>query len=71
MLTGGLLASQPHLKYGNGVDHGYMVVSVMEDKVVTEYVVVERIDRRGVGERVDAVVETGAGTGRITKVVRP
>ncbi|KNC99591.1 uncharacterized protein SPPG_04978 [Spizellomyces punctatus DAOM BR117] len=64
----GLRMSQPHLKFGNGKDHGYMVVTVTAEKVSTEYVVVAAVDRRTRLESTDAIVETASGSGRITSV---
>ncbi|KAI9103698.1 alkaline phosphatase-like protein [Phlyctochytrium arcticum] len=63
----GLWVSQPHLKYSNGADRGYMIVTVSKQKVSTEFVKMATIKERSVAESIDAVVETQKGAGFLKK----
>ncbi|KAJ3161113.1 hypothetical protein HDU86_007735 [Geranomyces michiganensis] len=56
----------PHLLFANGSKHGYMVVTITQEKVSTQYVLLDTIDRRGPSELVEKTLETLSGSGRIT-----
>ncbi|KAJ3149559.1 hypothetical protein HDU89_003612 [Geranomyces variabilis] len=61
-----LKAALPHLQFANGSKHGYMVVTITQEKVSTQYVLVDSVDYRGAPESVEKTLETLSGSARIT-----
>ncbi|KAI8908658.1 alkaline phosphatase [Powellomyces hirtus] len=66
--TGALKLANKHIKYGNGGSRGYLLVSINQEKVTAEFIAVDTIAQRATGEKVDAVIETKAGSGVITSL---
>ncbi|KAJ3184107.1 hypothetical protein HDU85_001958 [Gaertneriomyces sp. JEL0708] len=63
-----LKLTQPHLWHQNASKRGYMILDLKNDVTKAEYWALDTIDSRSSGEKLDAVVETKKGSGKITKV---
>ncbi|KAJ3012607.1 hypothetical protein HKX48_006192 [Thoreauomyces humboldtii] len=67
----GFRLTQPHLQWGNGVNHGYMIVTVAVDKVTTEYHHFDTVTSplAKAVESIAGTFETASGSARITSSV--
>jgi alkaline phosphatase D len=52
----------PHLKYVNGVDHGYMLLTIYPDKAKAEWFYVETLRKRDLTERLAKQMQVAKGT---------
>ncbi|KAI8999480.1 alkaline phosphatase [Gaertneriomyces semiglobifer] len=67
-LQSGLKLTQPHMWHVNGGKRGYMIVDLRREVAKSEYWIVDSVDSRNPSEKLDAVVQTLPGTGRISRV---
>jgi alkaline phosphatase D len=55
-------AFNPHMKYNNQRDHGYLLLTVMPDVVTAQFRVMESISRKTSGEKTDRLVKVWSGS---------
>lgn len=60
-----LLRANPHIKYLNDRDHGYLLLTLLPDKARAEYFVVETLRTVDGRERLDKVLHVKSGTVRL------
>jgi alkaline phosphatase D len=55
-------AFNPHMKYNNQRDHGYLFLTIMPDVVTAQFRVVESISRKTSGEKTDRIAKVWSGS---------
>ncbi len=55
-------AYNPHLKYNNQRDHGYLLLSIFPDGVTAQFRMVESVSRRATGEKTDRIAKVRSGS---------
>lgn len=55
----------PHLKYVNGVDHGYLILTLYPQKAVAEWYFVETLQNINLNEHLGKSIEVTKGSGRL------
>ena len=60
-----VLGDNPHLKYANARDHGYMVLSLTPDKAKAEWYYVDDIKREDSGERKEKTIVVKKNTNKL------
>ncbi|KAJ3011554.1 hypothetical protein HKX48_006770 [Thoreauomyces humboldtii] len=62
-------ATQPHLRWGNGVLHGYYILTVATDKVTAEYHLLDTIQSRTYVDSIAGTFVTALNSAKITSKV--
>jgi alkaline phosphatase D len=66
-----LLASRPHLKWADGLSHGYIVLDVTKEAVQADFFSVPTVDERTADERFEKGFTTAAGAPHLVETTTP
>ncbi|KAJ3011113.1 hypothetical protein HKX48_007011 [Thoreauomyces humboldtii] len=64
-----MIVTQPHLRWGNGVKHGYFILTVATDKVTAEYHLLDTILSKTYVDSIAATFQSALNSAKITSKV--
>jgi alkaline phosphatase D len=67
MMEAVMLANNPHIKYLNDRDHGYLLLTLKPDKAIAKYYVMETLRKPDKRERLEKTLEVEKGKTRLNQ----